>query len=98
MRAAEDETEGRGDGSSSFYAALSLDRLGHSAEASRILNALAGELATGRKSAYDYYLAGLVKNYRKQDGQAAEDFRRALDLNPGFWQARLELQRKGVAE
>ncbi|HXH51077.1 MAG TPA: DUF5107 domain-containing protein [Terriglobia bacterium] len=98
MRAAESETEGRGGGSSGFYAALALDRLGRSDEASRILDRLARELATGRKSAYDYYLAGLVKNYRKQDGQAVADFRRALELNPGFWQARLELQRKGESE
>jgi Tfp pilus assembly protein PilF len=98
MRAAQDESEEGGGGSSSFYAALALDRLGHSAEASRILDGLARELATGRKSAYDYYLVGLVKNYRKQEGQAAADFRRALELNPGFWQARLELQRKGESE
>jgi tetratricopeptide (TPR) repeat protein len=98
MPAAEDETEERGGGSSSFYAALALDRLGRSEEASRILNSLAREVAAGRKSAYDYYVAGLVKNYRKQDGQAAADFRRALELNPGFWQARLELQRKGESE
>jgi tetratricopeptide (TPR) repeat protein len=97
MRAEEDESEASGGGSSSFYAALALDRLGRTGEAARILDGLAGGLATRHKSAYDYYLAGLVKDYRKQDGQAEEDFRRALDLNPGFWQARLELQRKGAA-
>ncbi|TAM81014.1 MAG: DUF5107 domain-containing protein [Acidobacteria bacterium] len=98
MRAGEDEAEERGGGPSGFYAALALDRLGRSEEASRILDGMASELTTGRKSAFDYYLAGLVKNYRKQDGQATADFRRALELDPGLWQARLELQRKGEPE
>jgi len=98
MRPAEAETEESGGGPSSFYGALALDRLGRSEEASRILDGLAKESTAGRKSAYDYYLAGLVKNYRKQDGQATADFRRALELNPGFWQARLELERKGESE
>ncbi|HET9180001.1 MAG TPA: DUF5107 domain-containing protein [Terriglobia bacterium] len=97
MRPSADESEGRG-GPSSFYGALALVRLGRSEEASRILDGLASEPATGRESAYDYYIAGLVKNYRKQDGQAAADFRRALELNPGFWQARLELERKSDSE
>ncbi|HEX5412646.1 MAG TPA: DUF5107 domain-containing protein [Terriglobia bacterium] len=98
MRPAETGEEARGGGPSSFYGALALDRLGRSEDASRILDGLARESATGRKSAYDYYLAGLVKNYRKQDGEAAADFRRALELNPGFWQARLELERKAESE
>ena len=94
MRAAGGGAEGRGGGgASSFYAALALDHLGHSDEAARILDRLAGGVARGRKSAYNYYLAGLVKAYRKQDGQAKTYFHRALELNPGFWQARLELQR-----
>jgi tetratricopeptide (TPR) repeat protein len=98
MRAARGESERRGGGSSSFYAALALDRLGHADEAARILDGLAGGLAREHKSAYSYYLAGLVEAYKKQDGQAKTYFSRALELNPGFWQARLELQRKGATE
>jgi tetratricopeptide (TPR) repeat protein len=87
-----------GGGASSFYAALALERLGQTEEASRILDRLAGKPAAGHKSAAAYYLAGLVANYRKQDRQASSDFRRALELDPGLWQARMELQRKGTAQ
>lgn len=90
----ESEEEGGG-GSSSFYAALALDRLGHSDEANGILDGLAAGPADGRKSAYDYYLAGLVENFRQKDGQATASFQRAIELNPELWQARLELQHVG---
>jgi tetratricopeptide (TPR) repeat protein len=97
-RTAEGEVEGGVGGPSRFYAALAMERLGHAEEASRILDRLAGEPEAGGKSADAYYLAGLVANYRKQDGQASSDFRRALELDPGLWQARLELQGKGTSE
>ena len=98
MRAGEGETEDGVNGPSRFYAALAMERLGQTEEASRILDQLAGEPAAGHKSADDYYLSGLVADYRKQDGQAASDFRRALELDPGLWQARLELHRKNASE
>ncbi|HVB29527.1 MAG TPA: DUF5107 domain-containing protein, partial [Terriglobia bacterium] len=98
MRADTGEPEEGSTGSSVFYGALALERLGQTGEASRILDRLAGEPAAGHKSANSYYLAGLVANYRKQDGQASSDFRRALELDPGLWQARLELQRKSTPE
>ena len=95
IQAAHDEAEERGDDSASFYTALALDRLGHADQAARILDGLAGGPADGHRSASDYYLAGLVENYRQRAGQAAAYFHRALELNPEFWQARLELQREG---
>jgi Tfp pilus assembly protein PilF len=96
MRAARGGEEGRGGGSSMFYAALAMERLGHADEAARILDGLAGRPGEGRGSAYNYYVAGLVENYRKQDSQAAASFRRALELDPELWQARLELQREST--
>ena len=97
MRAAQDESEeGGGGGSSRFYAALAIERLGHADEAAGILDGLAGRLRKGHGSAYNYYLAGLVENYRKQDAEATASFRRALELDPELWQARLELQREGT--
>jgi len=89
---------GGGSGTSSFYSALAMERLGHTQEASRILDRLARGPEAGGKSAYSYYVAGLVKNYRKQGVQASSDFRRALELDPGLWQARLELQRSDTPE
>ena len=98
MRAAEGESEESGPSASRFYATLALDRLGRADEAARILDGLAGGPAEGRNSAYDYYLTGLVENYRRQDGRAAADFHRALELDPELWQARLELQRGDTAK
>jgi tetratricopeptide (TPR) repeat protein len=97
-RVAEGEVEGGVGGPSRFYAALAMERVGHTEEASRILDRLAGEPEDGHKSADAYYLAGLVANYRKQEEQASSDFRRALELDPGLWQARVELQRKDTPE
>ncbi len=98
MRADNGESEEGSTGSAVFYGALALEHLGQTGEASRILDRLAGEPAAGHKSANAYYLAGLVANSRKQDGQASSDFRRALELDPGLWQARIELQLKGTPE
>ncbi len=98
MRADNGESEEGSTGSSVFYGALALERLGQTGEASRILDRLAGEPAAGHKSANAYYLAGLVANSRKRNGQASSDFRRALELDPGLWQARMELQRKRTPE
>ena len=98
MSSVGDESEEGGESASRFYAALALDRLGRAGEAARILDGVAVGPADGRKSAYDYYLAGLVENYRQQDGRAEADFHRALALDPELWQARLELQREGTAE
>ena len=98
MRAVEGDSEEGGGSTSHFYAALSLDHLGHADEAARILDRLASASAQDHASAYDYYLAGLVANYRQQNGQASGDFHRALELDPELWQARMELQRQGTAE
>jgi tetratricopeptide (TPR) repeat protein len=95
MRAEGSDPEETGDGTAHFYAALALDRLGQADEAARILDRLAEAPGKDRASGYDYFLAGLVENYRQQDGQASADFHRALQLNPELWQARLELQRPG---
>ncbi len=94
MRSVEGESEEGGSSSSRFYAALALDHLGHADESARILDKLANGPAEGRKSAYDFYLAGLVEDYRQQDGRALADFRRALELDPELWQARAALQAK----
>ncbi len=93
MRAEENESEGGASGTARFYAALALDRLGHKEEASGMLDGLVSEPPNGRRSAYSYYIAGLVEDYRRQNNQAADFFRRALELDPELWQARVELQR-----
>jgi tetratricopeptide (TPR) repeat protein len=98
MHAAENEPEGGVTGSARFYAALALERLGHADEATRMLDALVSEPPNGHRSAYSYYIAGLVEDHRRQNGKAAAYFRRALELDPELWQARVELQRRARSE
>jgi tetratricopeptide (TPR) repeat protein len=88
----------RGGTTSEFYAALALNRLGHADQAAVILDALASATSQAHAGGYDYYLAGLVAGYRDRHGQAVTDFRRALDLDPSLWQARVELEHIGTAE
>ncbi|HLI29587.1 MAG TPA: hypothetical protein VKV79_00630, partial [Terriglobia bacterium] len=98
MHAAENEPEGGVTGSARFYAALALERLGHADESTRMLDALVSEPPNGHRSAYSYYIAGLVEDHRRQNGKAAAYFRRALELDPELWQARIELQRRARSE
>jgi tetratricopeptide (TPR) repeat protein len=84
--------EGRSPGSAEFYAALALDRLGDSDAAATILNRLATAPEGPRPNPYDFYVAGLVAAHRNQPGSALADFRQALKLEPGLWQARFELE------
>ena len=85
--------EERGGSSAGFYAAAALDQLGKSDEAAHIFDRLANGVADGHAGAFDYYLAGLVEDYRQRNGQAVADFRRALEIDPNLWQARLEVER-----
>ena len=78
-------------GESQLYAALALNRAGQTSEAEKTLDDLQAGAAKKDAGAYDFYLAGLVEKSRHQDDQARSDFRRALEIDPGFWQARLEL-------
>lgn len=89
----QDEDEERGVGAAQVYYALALDRLGQSGEAGVIFDRL-GNPSTGHEgSASAYYLAGLISSYRDRHEQAVLDFRRALQLEPGLWEARIELDR-----
>ncbi|HLW79548.1 MAG TPA: hypothetical protein VKU44_08115 [Terriglobia bacterium] len=38
-----------------------------------------------------FNVAGLVERLRRHDDQARSDFERAVELDPAFWLARLEL-------
>ena len=75
-------------------AALALDKLGRTSEGQKILNDLASgpskKNAGKNAGAYDFYVAGLAERARDHAHQAGSDFRRALELDPSLWEARLE--------
>ena len=76
---------------SQLYAALALGRLGQRDEAERTLGSLMAAATKENAGADDLYVAGLVEKFRHHEDQARNDFRRALEVDPAFWQARLEL-------
>ena len=86
---------GRVNGSewSRYYAALALEGLGQNKEAADAMMAqLAAGPAPGQASAENYYVAGLAERHGKQEQQANAYFRKALEVEPSFWPAQMELK------
>lgn len=79
-------------GTARLFAGLALRRLGQGEEAAKILEPFANFTSPGRKGAEDFYLAGLLALFNGQKDQARNHFRHALELEPSFWQARIELE------
>jgi tetratricopeptide (TPR) repeat protein len=79
-------------GVSRVFQATALRRLGQTEEGEKILNELL-EAAKEKAGAHDHYVAGLVERFRDREESARESFRRALEMDPTFWPARLELER-----
>jgi len=94
-RAAWQEAAGgeRKTGASRVFQAAALRRLGQEADAEKILNELLEVREKEKGSASRLYVAGLVERLRNREEPARESFRRALELDPAFWPARLELDR-----
>ena len=71
-----------------------MNKLGRTSEGQKILNELASgpskKNAGKNAGAYDFYVAGLAERARDHAQQAGNDFRRALELDPSLWEARLE--------
>jgi tetratricopeptide (TPR) repeat protein len=82
-----DQTGGRR--LSQYYQALALEALGQGNQATDKLT----ELTNGSGGATNYYVAGLAELHRKRSQQARADFQKALEINPLFWQAQVELNR-----
>jgi tetratricopeptide (TPR) repeat protein len=79
-------------GVSRVFQAVALRRLGQTEEGEKILHQLL-EAAKQNGSASDLYVAGLVESFRGREEPARESFRQALEVDPDFWPARLELER-----
>ena len=86
-------TTGRsGTGVAAVFGSASLGRLGQSEESLKNLS----ELANSDKenaSAYDFYVAGLAKQLLGLEDEAQKAFARALESDPSFWRARIEIKK-----
>lgn len=78
---------------SKYYGSLALRADGHPDEAEEKMRQLADAPAAGRTGPMNYYVAGLADLARRRLPQAMEDFHKALEVNPQFWQAQIELER-----
>lgn len=76
---------------SRFYAALALGKLGQASVAEKALDELEAGAEGENPKPEQLYVAGLVERFRQRDDRARRDFQRALEIDPAFWQARLEM-------
>lgn len=76
------------------FQAAALAKLGRLEEGQKIIAGLMEGLSGEQPGAAAFYAAGLVELLGGRREQAAHYFRRALDIDPAFWPARLELGRK----
>ncbi len=83
-------------GASRVFCGLAMRRLGETEDAERMFNELLQAAASDNPSPTDLYVAGLVERYRDREERARQLFRRALDANPAFWPAQIELGRSGL--
>lgn len=80
-------------GTSRVFQALALRRLGRTEEAEKILSELLQAAAGDKPDAYSLYVAGLVERSHNHPEAAQKNLRRALEVDPTFWLARIELER-----
>lgn len=78
-----------------LYSALALRQLGQTEEGEKILSELAEAAAKEDATAGDFYVAGLVQRFRGREDAAQINFRRAVEVDPSVWQARLALAQSG---
>jgi tetratricopeptide (TPR) repeat protein len=85
--------EGGGRRLSKYYQALALEALGQEKEGTDRMRRLADSPAQGEMGAMNYYVAGLAELHRQRSDQANVYFQKALEINPLFWQAQVEVNR-----
>jgi tetratricopeptide (TPR) repeat protein len=76
------------------FRAMALQRLGRAVEADKILDQLTQAAGKEQPTAHGLYVAGLAESFRGRKEAAQADFRAALDLDPEYWPARIELGRQ----
>ncbi|MHB1935690.1 MAG: DUF5107 domain-containing protein [Acidobacteriaceae bacterium] len=82
-------------GISAVYSALAYQKLGQPEQARQLLQLCIQSAAQPDANAEDYFAAGTAEQYSNHLEQARNDFRRALDVDPLLWQARIALQTLG---
>jgi tetratricopeptide (TPR) repeat protein len=75
------------------YRAAALLRLGQDEEGRRLMAEVIASAASKGASATKLYAAGLAQDLTGDREQAQLDFKHALELDPSYWQARVELER-----
>ncbi len=75
------------------FQALAMKRLGRAAEADDLFAKLLQAPAKETASAQDFYVAGVAQRIQGRENEACSSLRRALELDPFLWQARLEADR-----
>ena len=78
------------------FAALAMRRLGQADEAESIFSELLEAASSEKAGASSLYAAGLVERYRDRESEAREFFQRAIDADPDFWAAQIELDRAPI--
>jgi tetratricopeptide (TPR) repeat protein len=78
-----------------LFRGLALRRLGQTEEANKILSALTEAATATKATATDLYVAGMLDIVEKREAEARNNLRRAVQLDPEYWQARLELEQLG---
>jgi tetratricopeptide (TPR) repeat protein len=85
-------------GAARVFAALAMQRLGRADEAEGIFSELLDAASSKGADASHLYVAGLVERYRNRESQARELFQRAIDADPDYWPAQIELERAPVSD
>jgi tetratricopeptide (TPR) repeat protein len=79
----------------SLYRGLALRRLGQNDASAKALGVLMQMKPGEKHAATEFYAAGLLDLYDHRGPEAGAKLKAALDVDPGFWPARLMLDRMG---
>ncbi|MFB3920619.1 MAG: DUF5107 domain-containing protein [Terriglobia bacterium] len=75
------------------YQAAALLKLGHADDSEKIATSLLNASSQASPGASTFYSVGLLEALGGKPDVAKEYFQRALEADPAFWQARIELER-----
>lgn len=79
------------------YSALAYKKLGQQQKADAILDRYVQDAQKPDASAESLFRAGLAERFRGNQSQAKANFERALQKDPGLWEARIALNQKADA-
>ena len=91
QQAAEESAGSRG--MTRVYRAAALLRLGQDDEGRRLMAEVIASAASKDAAATELYAAGVAQDLTGDQAQARADFQHALESEPSYWQARVELER-----